>query len=56
MALYMSDSLARLEGHFIGVRFGNCIKPHPVYSRRMYGVENVCMYIQPSPDMFVARR
>lgn len=30
-----SDSLARLEGPLIGVRFGDCIKPHPVHSRRM---------------------
>lgn len=41
-----SDSLARLEGHLIGVRFGDCIKPHPAHGRRMYGVRMyVCMYV-----------
>lgn len=40
-----SDSLARLEGHLIGVRFGDCIKPHPAHGRRMYGVRMyVCTY------------
>lgn len=40
MALYMSDSLARVEGYLIGVQFGDCIKPHPVCSRRAH----VCIY------------
>lgn len=33
-----SGSLACLEGHLIGVRFGDCIKPHPAHGRGMYGV------------------
>lgn len=47
MALYMSDSLARVEGHLIGVRFWDCIKPHPVCSRRMYESTTISRHVRP---------